>query len=105
MFVHASRLGKQSRFSAGLKTGESYEPLQATRRRRGGSFLGSDLKSFAAPHPNRGTALLKGVSPLKPAIHEAFSELSRVVDATIMQAAGHLHNLGIVFRRELSHLP
>jgi hypothetical protein len=43
-------------------------------------------------------------TPRKPAIHETFSELSPTVDPTIMQAAGHFHNLGIVFRRVLFHL-
>jgi UrcA family protein len=36
--------------------------------------------------------------PRKPAIHEPFSQLSPAVDLTIMQAAGHLHNLAIMFR-------
>jgi hypothetical protein len=64
----------------------------------------TDLKaSIAAMHQRN--ALLVSDSRRKPPIHASFSELSRALDPTIMQVASHLHNLGIVFRRVLSHPP
>jgi UrcA family protein len=57
---------------------------------------------FAAPHLSRDSVPRDSDTGRIASIHEPFSEVSPTVGLTIMQAAGHLHNLGIVFRRVLT---
>jgi hypothetical protein len=93
MFVYASLLGKLRRFAATLKIADCEEPPPV-------AVMGG---YFAAVHLNRERARTAAKHDPRPPIHAAFSEVSPAVDPTIMQAAGHLHNLGIMFSRVFAH--
>jgi hypothetical protein len=92
MFDYASRLGKPR---GDAEVADSYEPPWVAGDE--GSYFWQRIR---APYLLRRNelacrSLFGGEIRPKPSIHAAFSEVSPAVDLTIMQAASHLHNLGI----------
>jgi hypothetical protein len=95
MFDYALRLGKPS--SDADYRGRT---LKVAGDERGASRL---TASSAAVQPIGAPGSTSPRNTTKPPNHPTFSEVSPVVYPTIMQSAGLLNNLGIVFRRALTH--